>query len=520
MTSLLRSEKSRWIPVAGVLLAIFVVLCLNATRSGLWYDESIEYFYSRVTSGPVPGGRTTASMYERITETYQPPLYNWLMHLWLLAFDSELGFRLAGIITTVIGGIGLFLALKKITDYKYALIGMAVYLLTGRVSYQALECAEYNLLLCMLCWTSCFYLHAVMDGKTGHIAGFFVFACLSVYSQYGAAFIILPMYCSLMIHYLRKKEKIKELLIMSGITAIAAGLLIVFFLIPQLNHQGTTGVSHYPVFRYGNPFIDFFRSAATCMGLPTIIVCLCIAGAVIVPFLVKDKKHRSVLIHLLAIGICAWVVYYIAVACSFYGYNSWDKDRFGTYNIGGRYFLFFTPFIILFSIGEIYWLIKTICGKQDTKEWIRKAVAVCLILFVLIYCGMGIKEIFTFVIKDDIREVEKTWMDSEAYSKITLVHQWQDAGFQYYLTHDGKYDENYQKNIVTADKWIHFATEEEMIRNLSELGIFGLDEFVYVGSRHYYRGSYDAFLSAAEKMGYKVDKKYEGNSALLFVSKE
>ena len=59
-----------------------------------------------------------------------------------------------------------------------------------------------------------------------------------------------------------------------------------------------------------------------------------------------------------------------------------------------------------------------------------------------------------------------------------------------------------------------------MIRNLSELGIFGLDEFVYVGSRHYYRGSYDAFLSAAEKMGYKVDKKYEGNSALLFVSKE
>ena len=142
MTLKLKSKPSQWLPVAGMLLLILVLFCLNATRSALWYDESIEYYYSKVASGPVPGGRATTSMYERITETYQPPLYNWLMHLWLMVFDSEFGFRLAGILTTIIGGIGLFLAMKKLTGYQYALFGTAAYLLTGRVADYALECAE------------------------------------------------------------------------------------------------------------------------------------------------------------------------------------------------------------------------------------------------------------------------------------------------------------------------------------------------------------------------------------------
>ena len=118
MTLKLKSKPTQWLLLAGMLLLILVLFCLNATRSALWYDESIEYYYSKVASGPVPGGRATASMYERITETYQPPLYNWLMHLWLMAFDSEFGFRLAGILTTIIGGIGLFLAMKKLTGYQ------------------------------------------------------------------------------------------------------------------------------------------------------------------------------------------------------------------------------------------------------------------------------------------------------------------------------------------------------------------------------------------------------------------
>ena len=524
MTLKLKSKPSQWLPVAGMLLLILVLFCLNATRSALWYDESIEYYYSKVASGPVPGGRATTSMYERITETYQPPLYNWLMHLWLMVFDSEFGFRLAGILTTIIGGIGLFLAMKKLTGYQYALFGTAAYLLTGRVADYALECAEYNLLLCCVCWTLCFFLYSIMDGERKHIIGFFVFSCLSVYSQYGAVFIILPLYGTMMIHYLRKKEKIRELLILSGLAAIVAGLLVVFFLLPQLSHQGTSGVSHSPVFKKGNPVVDFLYSTAFCLGftsgnsLSIVILCVCAVVAVVTPFLVKNQRARTVLFQLLAVGAFAWIVYYIATAFSFYGYNEWDGSR-GTNNIIGRYFLFITPMIMLLIVTEAYWFIKAITERMGAKETFRRVISGILILVVLVYCGMGIRKVFHLRIKDDVREAERVWMDSGAYDKTTLVHQWTDANFQFYLTHDSQYEERYQGSIVNTDRWIWYATKEEMLDKLSQMGIFGLDEFVLIGPHYDIAGSYEAFVSAATELGYTVEKKYGGASALLFVSK-
>ena len=525
MAGLLKSKKTEWLILAGVLLVIFVLLCLNATRSPLWYDETIEYYYSRVANGPVPGGRTTGNMYERITSTFQPPLYNWLMHLWLLAFDTEFGFRLAGILTTTIGAVGLFLAMRKLAGYPYALFGTAAYMLTGRVADYTLECAEYNLLLCFVCWTLFFFLCSIIDGETKHIAGFFLFSCLSVYSQYGAVFIILPLFAIVIIHFLRKRKKLKEVLLCTGFAAVAAALLIVFFLLPQLNNQGTTGVSHFPVFMKGSFIADFLYHAAFCLGftsgntLSVVLLCICAAIAVVTPFLVKNQKARMVLFRLLAAGACAWVMYYFAAACSFYGYNAWD-GRLGTNNIVGRYFIFFTPLIMLIIVAEAYWFIKAVCDRSGAKDSFRRVISACLVLLVLAYCGMGIRKVFNLRIKDDVREVEKVWMESGMYDRTTLVHEWTDANFQFYLTHDQAYDARYQDNLVNTDRWIWYADKEEMIRKLSDAGIFKLDEFAYIGPYCDIAGSYYAFVTAAEELGYKTELKYGGASALLFVSKD
>ena len=227
----MKAKAVKWVPAAIVLLAALVLLCLNATRSGLWYDEGVEYFYSSVVSGPVPGWSETQNMYERITETFQPPLYNVLMHLWLLAFDSEFGFRLAGILTTLAGGIGLFLAFRKMTDPLWAAAGTATYLFTGQVMEYALECAEYNLVLCFLCWTLFFFVKAFLEKGTGSLAGFFLCACLSVYSQYGAAFAVVPLYLALMIRMWKDGTKRKQMLLFSGGAVLLAIPLVIFFLI-------------------------------------------------------------------------------------------------------------------------------------------------------------------------------------------------------------------------------------------------------------------------------------------------
>ena len=105
------SKQKRTLVYFAVFTAILVIYLLRATASGLWFDESIEFYFSRTLRGPVPGARGNNSLYDRILLTYQPPLYNWLMYVWLLIYDSEFWFRLAGVLVTLIGGAGICAAL-------------------------------------------------------------------------------------------------------------------------------------------------------------------------------------------------------------------------------------------------------------------------------------------------------------------------------------------------------------------------------------------------------------------------
>ena len=136
------SKQKRTLVYFAVFTAILGIYLLRATASGLWFDESIEFYFSRTLSGPVPGARGDNSMYDRILLTYQPPLYNWLMYVWLSIYDSEFWFRLAGILVTMLGGAGLYAALKEITDSDWAAVGAAVYLLAGGVSEYTLEAGK------------------------------------------------------------------------------------------------------------------------------------------------------------------------------------------------------------------------------------------------------------------------------------------------------------------------------------------------------------------------------------------
>ena len=223
MKTSLSFNRKRTLIYAALFLGIVAVYLSKATASGLWFDEAIEYFYSSTLRGPVPGARSDKTIYQRILLTYQPPLYNVLMYGWLAVYDSEGGVRLAGILVTFFGGAGIYLALKEITDENWAAAGAAVYLLAGGVSAYALEAGEYHLMMSMVCWTICFYLRAVRREKGGDIAGFIAFACLSVYSQYGAVFLIVPMYVSLLIQFIKQKKKIGLLRVFPAAADAASG---------------------------------------------------------------------------------------------------------------------------------------------------------------------------------------------------------------------------------------------------------------------------------------------------------
>ena len=523
-------NNKKWIFLVGILLAAFLTYILSLTSHGLWYDEAIEYYFSKVISGKVPGGFGKSTMYERILSTYQPPLYNWLMHIWLIFFDSETGFRMAGVLTTLLGAIGIFCGIDKLINYKWASFGTCFYLFSTAVARYGTECAEYNLVLCCLSWTIYFYIMCIKEEKTKNYIGFFLFACLSVYSQYGAAFLVIVLYFSLVIRNIKNKnfKILKQIIIISVIIAVVAAFpLIWFFMLPQMDNQGSATVSHIPYFRNSNIIIDFIISIVVQVawnfhpsGLynskmyyiqPALAG---IAGLVTLAALLRRDKTLK---HLAGLCICSWIIFYIAVACSFYAYNGWMPTR-GTENMGKSYGMFFIPLWTLTLCDGIYiftrW-IKAKAGKNIFRGYtILLAAAMC------IYIAIEVKVSYSGgPLKDDTREVSYAWYENKAYEKKTLVHELSDAPFQFYLTHNDSYKEEYQNNIINTEIWIRWAGYDEMRTKFEEMGILGLEEFYYINRLQEWEENTSVFKQLMQDSGYEIKALWQGKSELLYLKK-
>lgn len=527
------NKASRWIFLGVPLLVGLIVYMMNLTQTALGYDESIEYFFSKYTSGAVPGGRYTSSMYERIVSTYQPPLYNWLMHLWLIFFDSEYSFRLAGALITLLGTMGIFAGLSELTDYRWASLGSLMYVFTSSISYYALECAEYNLMLCCVAWSLFFYIKTVLTDRMYSLVGFFIFACFSVYSQYGAVFLMVVLYLSLFIHFVcnKKKEMIKKLLILTVFVLVIAALpLAYFFLLPQLQHQGTTGISHNIHFANDrNIAVDFIVSVLRQLGfifggrgeLPQIIKGLPtkVIDVAIIATIIAGLGKKKMLNNLIGICIVSWLIYYIMTACSLYGYNNWNAESLGTNNIGNRYGLFLSPLWILTLTYGIFLFSIIIKEKASKKIWMGYRVLFAFAVF--IFCGVGVLSVYKPSKKDEVREATKVWYENNAYDSITLVHESSDANFQFYLMHSDCYSEDYQERILTADRWIRDAEFNEMKENLRKMGIFEFQEFYYIVPYNgRFNDSYDIFIEVMKSEGYNISIVYEGKSRLLYLNSD
>lgn len=505
-------------PLFLLLAAAFLIFASKATAAGLWYDEAVDYFYSKIINGPVPGDFGKETMYERICFTYQPPLYNVLTHIWLRFFDSEFSFRILGVITTLAGAVGMYLAISRVADIKWAFLGTAAYIFTGQISYYALECAEYNLMLACVSWLIYFMVMCLKEKERKYLTGFFVTACLAAYSQYGAALLIIGMFSALLFYYIRSgKEMIKPMGGMTIIVGLLAVLpLIYFFLIPQMQHQMEDGVSHFPEFQK-NVIFDFLLSIfhAVRFGLLPVlegkVFSLLIWGVIavfILMTLIAVKYKDRLLNYMLMANIISWVVYYALVKCNFYGYGS----------VGDRYGLFFIPLWFFTLIYGGYVFVSNLNDKEKcyipakTMLWILAGSSV-------VYCGVGIGGVIKNWQKEDIREMVDLWYDQEGYDTLTFVHQWSDANFQFYLTHDEEYREEYQDNVVAAEKWIRRAGYDEMKQQCEAMGLFEQESFYYVGPLNKFAESTDTFKKVMIDEGYKITLLWEKKGALLHLEK-
>ena len=525
-------KRKELIAVVILFAAALIFYLHYLTVSGLWYDEAVEYYNSTVLKGPLPYGNFEGnSMYDRICDTFQPPLYNVLMFFWLKIRDTEAWFRMFGVVMNLLGALAIYLTGRKLTDYRLALLGAMAYLFTDNIIYYGLECAEYNLMLCCICWMIYFFMQCMTECRRPYLVGFFITACLAVYSQYGAALLVVAMWLCMFSHCLATYKKqgsyimVDFLIATAAVVMFAAAPMVIFFMWPQMQGQGTTDVSHAPYFATGNVFTDFFvsiydvvkdESAFIMEGAYkwiTIGIVFASMALIVAALIVKRDKMLQILASILAI---CWCIYYALVACSLYGYNDWS-GVLGTENIGGRYALFFIPL----------WVVLVLYAANVIMEWHRerfgdliwKVTGSTMLVTLGVFVVLGATSPAVDYIKDDVRGLVPVWYElNDSGQVLTVVHDWDAANFTYYMTRDEHYDPECDYNIWETGDWDRATDYDTLYTTLMRNPLFMEDEFYYICP--YYDESFKQSCQIIGRIfqeeGYQVLYLYEGKSELMY----
>jgi len=506
--------------VFSLFLAI-VLYKLNA--SSLWFDEAIEYWISKIMFGALPLTLLdgTENMYQRIVITFQPPLYNLIMWLWLQIHDGALWFRLASALFGFVGIIGLYKAIKLNTNALFANIGVLISAFTYKLIYYFQECAEYSLMLCFLCWALYYYSKAIRTFCRKDIIIFTLFSIASIYSQYGAAFAILPLLVSVLWKAISQKNKkvTQTIIVTYSISAIFAAIpLVVYFLIPQIiRQQNINGkvliVLNEPI------FLDWFKDIYKVVianffnfpGFSSIAIAILISVIVVASvFVVIFGKNRIAKHYIICLFI-TYTLYYSAVKLGLYAIT--EGHSAGHFF---RYSIFFVPFLLLsffliiyetYQNLKIYYVVKVICPY----------IAGILLFLLFAFCGLNWKFKLSDGMKKepdhDLRGAINEWYNQGGNCEYTIVEDWLLCGFLYYERHHDNYTNVIDSKIIIDH---NEPNKNQLFKQMSKKNPSVLYAIYYT-----YDDQLDSLISASAEYGYHCKEVFfNGNVKVICFEKK
>ncbi|MDD2970514.1 MAG: glycosyltransferase family 39 protein [Lachnospiraceae bacterium] len=463
--TLVMGWRENWKEIILFVLSMTFLLIMalyKLTETPLWLDECLEYYIGRTMTGVIPwysnnGVTTAANMYERMLGGFQPPLYNFLSYFWLLISDTEWWFRFSGVIMCAIGGIGIYKVVKKISNYSLGALSVICYSCVYEIMYYTQECGEYIMLVMFLPWLFLWYLKAMEEHSFRNMLCFVLFCVLTIYTQYGAAFIIAPTAVSILIkvwmdgreHAAQRKKQLTWFISFSGTAVILAALpLLFFFVLPQLANQ--TNVEANPeIWNFYNNnvfsdivhmFLDVFRwnliesfTRFYTISLIAVIVLLLMS----IFYCVKGTD--GTLKHLLICNVFTWFLYYVPTRAGLYG-----RGYFGF-----RYNIFFIPMWIITLFYLFYRLYQMLDGIEGEKKrkLLKRVYQTGMLVMAAGYCIYGSHQILKHWEKADTRGCVQAWYAEKGYDASTLVEPMQAPAFSYYYEHDEAYNSEYDARV-------------------------------------------------------------------------
>lgn len=512
-----KDKKREYFCLAGVLL-IFVLMALyKLTEAPLWYDETVEFYYSKYLTGTIRGVSPYNNLYERLQyNSFQPPLYNLIMYVWLLFGESEWWFRFSGVCFGFIGMIGLYFCMKRITNWKTACLAVFASSFIYELMYYVKEAAEYNFMLMLLYWMLYFYFRAFDDLNIKNVGLFTGISVLLLYTQYGSVLAIIPLAVCLFVKACREKNKwlYSRIALIYVLAGAITGLPLYYFLF-RIQLQWNQSVNYYTVaFEKNNIIYDFFMMLLTSAQwlftesktrfVVIFALALVVLTASVVFCFIRDKNKKF--IYFIISCIAGWIIYYVIVRSGIYAYGA-----FGT-----RYSLYLLP---VWTVAIFYICFETIRLLQLLElphiRIFTNTIIVLLLVAQLFYCMYGFYRIQIHWAKSNTRSVIGVWYDQEAYTLPTYVVFGEAPNFVYYLTHDKRFNEKCWENIT-----FEYENKEEKL-NADEYWEYFKKQFHGQPPEQFYLsiGHENTLTDALRERGYTLKEEYITNTILYYVYK-
>lgn len=495
---------------AGIAFVYYWIMALyKLTQTPVWQDEAMEFYCSIPVKGAIEGVTKLETMYERMAYIQQqPPLYNWIMCLWLQISEGEWWYRFSSVVFGFGAAIGLYVIIRKLCDRYMAAFCVIIYSSIYILMYYIKEASEYALLIMVLMWMIYSFMLICEELTFKRLISFTFLCVIAMYTHYGAVFAVVPMaVCVLVIALMRKDYRSFRTGLLSFVTAgIAGGIpLIYFFIIPQSTNQVSTLFSEREIIiENGNIFGDFCFSLASVfkwclididrdtqrLGL---LLNVLLVVLLLVLLYVALKTKSFFIKSFFWYNVSVFMLYYIVTKLNIYAY--------GWY--GNRYNMFIFPLwlvMICVSLYEFVGLLKE--SRNKSISAISGFIRVCLVLGGLLYCLYGDYRISNHWWKMDLRTVVDAWYDLNGYDTPTILDFHQRYPFVYYFTHDERYDEAQWKNIVYNDEIETFSHNRS---DTWQEYILKLYDGELPGEVYLVTNEWNAFCRAFEHLGYTAE---------------
>lgn len=408
-------------------LFLLFMMVNHIGHSALWYDEWVEYYYSQADIA-------NGDLYRNIISTFQPPLYNLLMHYWLKVNQSILWFRLFNIIPGMISGLALSDTVRRLTkDRRLAALSVILLAVSYQWVYYIQEAAEYALMLMFVFLT----MHAyVIAGEKYSFLTTLYLALMSggaAYSQYGCVFVVAPLLIMHMVRIFRTgdRKQVRNLLVIYGLSVVLlAAPLYMFYAKIQLGNHQIGGTDTLPVVwsvqdfltKLGGLFVYIFLQSE-----PRETQAFMIMGAVILVLtllaMVSGRRDRSVSDLCLCL-ILAYGLHYLLVVRHIYAMVHVGMSA-------GFYCRYSVFWICLFTVTIpliLYELLKNL-GQN--------AAAAGLAVITLAVGVFSVPGIWRNWEKSHDNEIAWTWLEWKGYEQPTYLYGVAEYSFDYFIRDKG-----------------------------------------------------------------------------------